>query len=133
MEMLLRYGADADPVTYHGGSAAMFATAFEMWDIVEFLLRHGADLTHKNSHKGGDSFVVAAKGAGISWEPSETLDRYLTWLNDPTATPADNGQPPIPSEARKNPLANMVLNLKGIQTRTSIQVVGSTEWLSGET
>ena len=95
---------------------------------MEFLPRHGADLTHKNSHRGSDSFVVAAKGAGIPWEPSVALDGFLTWLNGPTATAsADNALPPIPSEVRKNPLVKKMLELKGIKSG-----VGK-NWLNGRT
>ena len=102
-----------------------------MWGVVEFLPRHGADSPPKNSHRGSDSFVVAAKGTAIPWEPSVALDGFLTRLNGRTApSSADNAQPLIPTEARKSPLVNTMLELKGI--KSGVEETGAMAGLSGE-
>ncbi|KAI0441961.1 hypothetical protein F4803DRAFT_521366 [Xylaria telfairii] len=65
MDMLITHGADVNAATRYSATPLTFAILFDMWDIVEFLLDHGADPRIKIAHLGGDAFQVAAKRARI--------------------------------------------------------------------
>ena len=118
MEMLIRYGANVNARTFHNGTPVRLAVLYKMWDIVEFLLQNGADPTLKSSHEVGDSFVFAARLAGIPWEESEDLNKLLSWLCGSVAGSPVSDAPPIPDEARRNPLVTTMLRMRGIEVNS---------------
>ncbi|CAM1503198.1 Fc.00g079740.m01.CDS01 [Cosmosporella sp. VM-42] len=112
MEMLLRYGADINAVTWGWGTALHVAAFKKAWDIAEFLLEHGADPRIKSPSSKIDSFASAAKYAGVDWDEAEEVKKYLNYLCDAKSISDDGGAPPIHEETRKNPLVAILERVK---------------------
>lgn len=111
MEMVLRYGAAFDATSYTGGSALTMTMGYEMWDIVQFLLEHGANGRCKNPILSLDAFGIAAKGAGIVWKETDAVNEYLHYLCDSKSKNAEY-MLPVPDEVRQNPLVPIIEMIK---------------------
>lgn len=112
MEMLISHGADVNAMTRYSGTPLTFAISFDMWDIVEFLLDHGADPRMRIAYLGGNAFQVAAKRAGISWKLTEGLDEYLSYLTSSAPPPHVQGTMLIPEQVYQNPLVQALQKTK---------------------
>ena len=113
MEVLLRYGVDINGRNHSDGAALAVATRKQRWDVVEFLLRHGADPRLKTPSSKKDAFADAADTAGIPWEDSEGLQQYLSYLCD--FNPGLHVKPvSAPDGVRQNPLVGMLLKVRGM-------------------
>ncbi|KAI0197931.1 ankyrin repeat-containing domain protein [Astrocystis sublimbata] len=81
-QLLVHHGADVNAKTLYNGTVLICAIQWDMWDVVEFLLEHGAD--PKGLTSRGDAFQVAAGKAGIPWELADTDEAYLSHLTSLT-------------------------------------------------
>ena len=115
IEVLLRYGADINGWDYERGTVQWAAVARKRWDIVEFLLENGAK-THGRRVAPGTCtdkslFALAAEGAGLSWEETDGLQRYLGYLSERMeGNDVDSVTPP--DGAEDNPLIQLMLKVK---------------------
>ena len=113
MEKLLRHGADVNATTYSGGTPLHRAIVTKMWDVVEFLLEKGADPRRPQPATGLDAFAVASREAGTSWEKTEGMDGFLTWLCDTDSNSNSGSVPPAVEGARENPLVRLLAMMHG--------------------
>ncbi|PVH97381.1 ankyrin [Periconia macrospinosa] len=76
MELFLQYGANVNEIARGARTPLMTAIKCNMWDVVEFLLRHGAD-PRLGAGGGYNAFTAAAKREGPPSEASERLRTYF--------------------------------------------------------
>ncbi|KAH0428989.1 hypothetical protein CcaCcLH18_08742 [Colletotrichum camelliae] len=111
MELLIRYGANVNSVTFGAGTALTTAVEYQMWDIVEFLLERGADARIKKPVTELDAFAIAAKKSGVAWE-SEKAVEYMEYLCKPSTTVEDADILELPEWVRNNPLTPIIKKIR---------------------
>ncbi|KAI8632834.1 ankyrin repeat-containing domain protein [Xylariaceae sp. FL1651] len=107
LELLLQHGVNVNANTRYRGTPVLCAVSHKMWDIAKLLLEHGADPRVKNRIQGGDAFAMAAKRAGVAWEPAEAFDEYLGHLTNTSSTSCTGDTVSPPNEVLQNPLVGI--------------------------
>ena len=111
MQLTIDRGANINARTWWGGTALTAAVSQDRWDVVRFLLGRGADPRTRRIADKEDSFVAAARAAGIPWEESEELRGYLDRLCE--YGPGLAGE--TPGGAGENPLVRFIVEAgKGV-------------------
>ncbi|SPO02477.1 uncharacterized protein DNG_05150 [Cephalotrichum gorgonifer] len=116
-DALLRHGAKINAKSRrHGGSAISEAVALKRWDVAEYLLERGANPRAKSYgtdlEEGVDCFEIAARRAGIPWDETEEVRRYLDYLCKPGSSAAGAEAVAAPDGVDQNPLVQMMGRLK---------------------
>ncbi|KAF3807024.1 hypothetical protein GCG54_00007279 [Colletotrichum gloeosporioides] len=107
MNLLIRYGADVNSVTFGAGTPLTAAVEYQMWDVIEFLLERGADARIKKPVTELDAFAIAAKNSGLVWE-SEKAVEYMDCLCKLTTTMENTDILVLPEWVRDNPLTPII-------------------------
>ena len=115
MELLFDYGADVNARSWSGGTALGIAVAQGRWDVVGFLLDRGADPRVRRPDNEEDAFGTAAKVAGVAWQESDQLRRYLDRLCE------EGEKVEAPNGAGQNPLVRFMEGKKAGKSGAAMQ------------
>lgn len=117
-DALLRHGGKINARSRrHGGAAITVAVALKRWDVAEYLLERGADPRAKSSGRNrqvgpSDCFEIAARLAGIPWDETEEVQRYLDYLCTPGSSAAGAEAVVAPDGVDQNPLVQLMERLR---------------------
>lgn len=111
VDLLLLHGANINSKTYSGGTALHAAVFKKRWDVVEYLLEHGADPRVQRPVDGKDALTTAAVAAGVSREDSEEMETYVAFLLDDKKD-GESTELQSPKNALQNPLVNVMQKVK---------------------
>ncbi|KAF2752233.1 hypothetical protein M011DRAFT_463696 [Sporormia fimetaria CBS 119925] len=114
MEYFIEHGADVNTARFGAGSAVSMATAREMWDVVGFLLRRGANPRKVQPCTGLTAFAAAARSAGMQWKETPDVKSYLDFLCDGDA--GCGASRDIPEGVQENSLVKILQRMRNEDT-----------------
>ncbi|KAI1128443.1 ankyrin repeat-containing domain protein [Nemania abortiva] len=118
-QLLINHGADVNAKTRYNGTPLTCAILADMWDVVEFLLEHGADPKAKDFPSGMDAFQVAAEKAGILWQLTNTDEDYLLHLTNSTSDSVLQDSMSPRDALFRNPLVQVLQRVKAKREKTA--------------